>query len=145
MRQLSAEEQQLANRAEEIRKVMATHGRWHIRRRKSDSNRFWKLIYKNLELAMAQPHPFHKSQPLMAIEVAINSGRYTLKTHMSTHTAFKQFQGKSLDIENTIAEINAALAHYKLSFVETEESAKRHITRNLSIHRTYTMKFIEDV
>lgn len=130
---MSLQEQDTARRLEIVQAKLNERPMWHLKRRKADSTRIWKHLYK--ELVAGFEMKLFRRFPLFEIEVNTHSERFTIKTFKSVSTSYKSICIKEADIQKTLHEVNSALIHYQLRIVEKGKPD--------SVRRQYTVEFVE--
>ena len=74
------EELQLSKLVEQLQEKITHVGRWHIKRRKADSTRIWKRLFKDIEELLKERHPFTKTS-YISITVYIKENKYLTQVH----------------------------------------------------------------
>ena len=145
MRHATAEDLHIMALVEKLRRRIAAVGRWHSKRRKADSTRIWKKLYRDLEeLVREERYPF-TSTAFITLTVFPNADKYMLQVHRHNRSLFHGIVGKrEKDYQKVIRELNSVLSHYDLILVETPESAKKATTRSLNSQKEYDVKFVQN-
>ena len=142
MRLMSSEEQRITALVEELRTKMTLLGRWHLKRRKSDATRIWKMLYRDLEELLKERHPF--TNAYITLIVYPKRNQYSINIHRYNRSCYHGYVArKDLDYERIIAELNSALSHYNLVLIETPESQERTKQHRYNPNMEYNVKFVE--
>lgn len=144
MRHQSAEEQHITALLEDLRTKITIHGRWHLKRRKSDATRIWKMLFRDLEnLVEEERHPFTNSA-YIAITVYPKRNQYSIHVHKHNRSCYHGYVARrDWDYKRVITEINSVLKHYNLTLIETADSLKRSNTFRINPNVEYEVKFVE--
>lgn len=144
MKRVSAEELQVAKQVELLRQRISLVGRWHIKRRKADSTRIWKRLFKDLEELLEEQQPFTKSS-YISITVYIRENKYLTQVHKHNRSSFHGYIAKrQRDYTVVITELNSVLKQYNLVLEETPESKKRNLNHTINGYKEYEVKFVQN-
>ena len=143
MRRVSAEELQTSKLVEQLRQRISLVGRWHIKRRKADSTRIWKRLFKDLEDLLKEQHPFTKTS-YISIIVYMKENKYLTQVHKHNCSSFHGYIAtRQKDYTIVIAELNSVLKQYNLELAETPESKKRDLSHTINGYKEYDVKFVQ--
>ena len=145
MHHKSAEEIRINHQVQKLKDRISQVGRWHSKRRKSDTTRVWKKLFVDLEtLVNDEKHPFTNRIGLVLV-VYPNKNQYSLQVHKHNSTLYHSVIAKrENDYNKLIAELNALLSHYDLVLIETPESQKGHLFHLSNRCREYELKFAKN-
>ena len=145
MKRVSAEELQASKLVDQLRKRISLVGRWHLKRRKADSTRIWKRLFKDLEELLEEQTPFTRSS-YITIVVYPRDNKYLTKVQKHTHSSFHGYIAKrQKDYTVVIAELNSVLIQYNLVLAETPESKKRNHHHTINGYHEYEVKFVQTI
>lgn len=145
MRQKSSEKIRTEKQVDRLRERISQVGRWHSKRRKSDTTRVWKKLFTDLEsLLKTEKHPFTGSIGIVLV-VYPSKKQYSLQVHKLNSISYHSVIGKEdKDYNKVIAELNALLSHYNLVLSETPESKKGDMFHLSNRCREYELKFAKN-
>ena len=145
MKRVSAEDLQVAKLVEQLRQKISLVGRWHLKRRKADSTRIWKRLFKDLVELLEEQTPFTKSS-YITITVYPRDNKYLTKVQKHTYSSFHGYIAKrQKDYTVVIAELNSVLIQYNLVLAETPESKKRNNHHTINGYHEYDVKFVQTI
>lgn len=145
MKRVSAEELQVAKLVEELRQRISLVGRWHLKRRKADSTRIWKRLFKDLKELLKEQQPFTKSS-YISITVYPRENKYLTQVHKRNCSSYHGYIAKrQKNYTVVIAELNSVLIQYNLVLAETPESKKRNFSHTINGCKEYDVKFVQTI
>jgi len=117
-------------------------GRWHMKGRRADSTRIWKMMFHFIEEVLDTKYPF-SDRAFIRFTVYPNQNQYSFMVHHHTSTHYKGYVAKrEKDYMKIIKALNDALSHYNLILEETSESLSSKPGAHLNTkHREYEIKF----
>lgn len=145
MKRVSAEELQVAKLVEELKQRISLVGRWHLKRRKADSTRIWKRLFKDLKELLKEQQPFTKSS-YISITVYPKENKYLTQVHKRNCSSYHGYIAKrQKNYAVVIAELNSVLIQYNLVLAETPESKKRNFSHTINGCKEYDVKFVQTI
>ena len=146
MRHKSAEEIRMEHQVQRLKDRITQKGRWHSKRRKSDTTRVWKKLFADLEILVNdEKHRFTNKIGLILV-VYPNKNQYSLQVHRHNSILYHSVIAKrENDYNKIIAELNALLSHYDLVLSETPESLKGNRLHHINRCREYELKFAKTI
>lgn len=145
MRHMSAEDLHITQQVENLKIRISHVGRWHLKRRKADSTRIWKMLFKDMEDILKEQHPFTRTA-FITIIVYPSENKYLMQVHKHNRSCFHGLIAKrQKDYKTVISELNSVLIHYNLALVETPESQKRNSSHTINGHKEYEVKFVQTI
>ncbi len=143
MSQSSAEELRISHKVQKLKEKISRVGRWHLKRRKADSTRIWKMLFNDMESLLEEQHPFLKGT-FISLIVYPRDHKYLIQVHKTHCSSFHGLvANRQKDCNVVISELNSVLIHYDLALVETPESQKRNSKHTINGHREYELKFVQ--
>lgn len=125
---------------ENLRAKVTQLGRWHLKRRKADSTRLWKLLFRDIEGILDEKYPFSERTSIKLM-VYTRQNKYFLIVHKHNITRYHGYVAKGEEnYEKIIADIISVLSHYNLTLSETAESKQN----SRSLQKQYEVKFAEN-
>ena len=142
MRRTSVESSYNQELVNQLKEKVYHVGRWHMKGRRSDSTRIWKMMFRFIEEVLGTKYPF-SDRAFIHLIIYPEYNRYSFMVQHHTATHYKGYIAKR---ENNYIKIvkalNDVLSHYNLILEETPESQKSNLNLHLSgRHREYEIKF----
>ncbi len=139
----SAEEHFNPILVEALRTKIARVGRWHLKGRRSDSTRIWKLLFKYIEEILEDKYPF-SCRSYIKLHIYPHHNQYSFMVQRHNATCYRGYIAKREDNYNVIIkDLNSVLSHYNLCLLETAESQKRSTHHHMTPEKEYELKFIQ--
>lgn len=142
MRRKSAEPSYNPDLVNQLKEKVYHVGRWHMKGRRADSTRIWKMMFRFIEEVLETRYPF-SDRAFIRLIVYPNQNQYSfmVQHHRSTH--YKGYIAKrEKDYMKIIKALNNVLSHYNLILEETPESLKSNLNTHFNErHREYEIKF----
>lgn len=143
MRQPSAEEHFNLVLVEELRSKITHVGRWHLKGRRADSTRIWKMLFRYIEEILEDRYPFSR-RTFIRLHVYPQNNQYSFMVQRHNRTCYRGYIAKREDDYNVIIkDLNSVLSHYNLCLLETAESQKRTAHHHMTPEKEYELKFIQ--
>lgn len=145
MKQPSAKELlALQQQVQQLKERISTVGRWHLKHRKADSTRIWKLLYNDIECLLKDERYAFTESDYISIVVYPHYNKYSIHVHKHICSYYHGLVARrETDYNKVISEINSALIHYNLALIETPESKKVNTDRIINLQKEYDVKFVK--
>ena len=141
MRRKSAEPSYNPDLVNQLKEKVYHVGRWHMKGRRADSTRIWKMMFRFIEEVLETQYPF-SDRAFIRLIVYPNQNQYSFMVQHHNSTHYKGYIAKrEKDYMKIIKALNNVLSHYNLVLEETPESLKSNLNTHFSgRHREYEIK-----
>ena len=126
----------------QLRAKVSSVGRWHMKGRKTDSTRIWKMMFHFIEEVLESKYPF-SDRAFIRLIIHPNHNQYSFMVQHHRVTHYKGYVAKKeKDYVKILKALNNVLEHYNLVLEETPGSLKTNSCVNLKDRqREYEIKF----
>lgn len=142
MRQMSAKLSYNPDLVNQLKEKVYHVGRWHMKGRRADSTRIWKMMFGFIEEIIEEKYPF-SDRAFIRLIVSPTQNQYSFMVQHHKATHYKGYIAKrEKDYLKIIKALNNVLVFYDLILEETPESIKANTNTHVKgIRREYEIKF----